>query len=296
MRVFAMRDLSPATAVVAHDAGAANIIAAALKTDLFLHRAYVEGPAAAIWREQLPAVQLEASLEEALDGAASLITGTGWGSDLEHAARRIARMRGLHSIAVIDHWVNYASRFTRGGETVLPDQIWITDEYAEAIARRTFPGIALCRMPNIYLDQEVARIAANGGGATRGDLLYVLEPARDEWGRGVPGEFQALDYFVARLGVLNLADGARLRFRLHPSERENKYAEWIARHSALGIELDTAPRLSDAIARANLVAGCNSFAMVVALAAGRRVVCTLPPWAPTCFLPHTGLIHLKELA
>jgi hypothetical protein len=36
--------------------------------------------------------------------------------------------------------------------------------------------------------------------------------------------------------------------------------------------------------------------MVIALAAGRKVVCTLPPWAPECTLPHDGLIHLKKIS
>jgi len=52
--------------------------------------------------------------------------------------------------------------------------------------------------------------------------------------------------------------------------------------------------LSEALRGARWVAGCQSFALVIALASGRDVVSTLPPWAPECALPHKGLIRLKD--
>jgi hypothetical protein len=38
--------------------------------------------------------------------------------------------------------------------------------------------------------------------------------------------------------------------------------------------------------------GCESMALVVALAAGREVFSSLPPWAPPCRLPHAGVRRL----
>lgn len=232
-------------------------------------------------------------LAEAMNDADLLISGTGWGSDLCHRARCLARQAGIRSIAVIDHWVNYSSRFACAGEIVLPDEIWITDQYAEAIAKRTFPGIPVARLPNLYFENEVRQIVETS--LTDGNLLYVLEPARAEWGRSCPGEFQALDFFVAHLDALGLESGTALRFRPHPSEDPAKYDEWLSAHRGIGARLDTAPRLSDSIANAKVVVGMQTFAMVIALAAGRRVVCTLPPWAPPCALPHDNLLHLKNL-
>ncbi len=45
-----------------------------------------------------------------MDKAASIITGTGWASDLEHSARLLAASHGKPTIAVIDHWVNYEAK------------------------------------------------------------------------------------------------------------------------------------------------------------------------------------------
>lgn len=285
--------LLPPFSVVSHDAGAANILAAGLASAGAVCKAFVEGPARAIWRRWLPNIVPEPSLPDALSDVHTVVTGTGWSGDLEHVARRIARQRGLRTIAVIDHWTFYEARFTRNGETVLPDEIWITDDYAHAIAARAFPAIPLKLIPNLYLKAEIANVAALG--APSCDVLYILEPARDTWGRKIPGEFQGLDYFASRLPALDLPAGARIRLRLHPSEAKDKYDDWIGRHSHLGFERDDSAGLAEAIARAGTVVGLNSFGLVVALGASRRVVSTLPPWATPCYLPHAGLLHLKDM-
>ena len=122
----------------------------------------MRGPAAALWQAaQLPVPSL-ATLEQALEGTTALLSGTGWASDLEHQARRLARKRGLRSIAVIDHWVNYSSRFERHGAIVLPDEFWVADEDALAEARRCFPGRKVILQPNTYLDTLGARRRPGG--------------------------------------------------------------------------------------------------------------------------------------
>ena len=47
---------------------------------------------------------------------------------------------------------------------------------------------------------------------------------------------------------------------------------------------------------ARWVVGCESQALVVALAAGRQVWSSLPPWAPPCRLPQAGVQRLAQQA
>lgn len=290
-----MFDLREPLAIVCHDAGAANIILAWLNTAPSVQcRAVMQGPAARLWAAARPGEAVCESIEAALDQAESLLSGTGWASDLEHDARRLARDHGVFSVAVIDHWVNYRERFVRHGETVLPDEIWITDDYALAEARRCFPDRTIRQYPNRYLESQIRDIPLPGTRQGAAGLLYILEPARSDWGRGKPGEFQALDYFAEHITLLELRDDTPIRLRPHPSDPPGKYASWIREHAGLHVELDDVSSLPDALARSHWVAGCESFALVVALEAGREVICTLPPWAPACRLPHQGLIHLKE--
>lgn len=287
-----MIDLARPLAVVCHDAGAANLILAWLANDARSEvRPVMKGPAELLWKERFGDAAMW-ELDAALDGAAALLSGTGWQSDLEHRARALARAAGIRSVAVLDHWTNYAERFTRHGETVLPDEIWVVDEEAQALASKTFPGAAIRQKPNAYLEEQVARIAPP---PSEQRLLYLLEPARSDWGRSSPGEFQALDYLLENLDALGMERSVAIRLRPHPSDPPGKYQAWIDAQTGFDLALDTSADLAEAISGATMVAGGQTFAMVVALAAGRKVVCTLPPWAPRCALPHAGIIHLSSL-
>ena len=283
------------TAVVCHDAGAANVvIAALLETGRNDWRSYMQGPAEKIWKTTFPQVALYDSIAQVIDGSELLITGTGWASNIEHEARRNARIQGVKSIAVIDHWVNYAERFVRNGEQILPDEFWVTDKYALEITRSTFPGKFVLHVPNYYVAKQLHDIALVEKPKFP-ELLYVLEPMRSDWGRGVPGEFQALDYFISCLPNLALPASIAICLRPHPSDLHGKYDDWIKRHANLNIKLDESINITNSLGRAQWVVGCQSFALVLALMAGRTVYCTMPPWAPLCLLPHKGIVNLKNL-
>lgn len=277
-------------AVIAHDAGAANIIFAWFAPDAPPRRAFVAGPAREAWRRRFGDAGFAPTLEDAIDGADVIVTGSGWSSDLEHQARIIASGRGLQSIAVIDHWTNYAARFERDGTTVLPDELWVTDHYALEIAQRTFPGIAIRQQSNAYFD---AQVAAAGSVAADGTMLWIGEPARSQWGRDEAGEFQALDYFVAHRERLAIGGDVPAVLRPHPAEPAGKYDNWIARHQ--GWSCGAEGELSDALRGARWVVGLESAALAIALASGRTVVSALPGWAPPCRLPHADIVHLKDL-
>ena len=270
-------------AVVAHDAGAANMIAAwVAAAKVPPERVHVAGPAEAIWQRRFGSGSTHA-LDEALAGAACLLSGTGWASDLEHRARLAAEANGVESFAVIDHWVNYEARFERNGEIRFPDTIIVGDPLARDRAMALFAGLPVVEWPNFYLAEQVAAAGPLPG---NGDTLFVAEPARSDWGREQPGEFQALDWFVERGGEA----AKSVRLRPHPSDPSAKFDDWLAAHD--GWTLDTCADLSTALQHARTIAGLNSMAMVVALEAGREVICAIPPWGPDCALPHAGIRRL----
>ncbi len=294
-------DLPTPLVVVCHDAGAANLIFSWLhhwlepaqdhKLDW---RFVLDGPARQIWLAKPTSQgQLFSDLPTALAGAHALLSGTGWASHLEHQARVHARSMGVPSIAVIDHWVNYQARFIREGVTALPDQIWVADPYAAAVARACFPAIDVLTYPNHYLTrlaQEITPLSQAGD-----NLLYVLEPLRQDWGRGIAGEFQALDFFISKLNHLTDHLPHTIRLRPHPSDPTGKYDAWIANHASHSVQLDQSDSLAQAISQAKWVVGAETFAMVVALAAGRKVYSSLPPWTDRCRLPFKDIVHLRDV-
>lgn len=289
--------------VVCHDAGAANLIFAWLRdwaaSNLLNDhefRLVLKGPAELAWRNQnlaLRHTQIYTELSTALQGANCVLTGTGWASSLEHDARKLASTQQIPCAAVIDHWVNYPQRFERGAEVVLPDEIWVADTYAAEIAGRLFKGIRVLELSNAYLQEQVKNIPEIPDGSRT--LLYVLEPLRMDWGRGKPGEFQALDFFAQHLQLIVGHQPVQVMLRPHPSDPPHKYDDWINAHPNLSLTLDQNPSLSQAIGRARWVVGAETFAMVVANAAGRPTYSSLPPWAHTCRLPHQEIVHLSDL-
>jgi hypothetical protein len=280
--------------VVCHDAGGANQVFAMIRRWCAPVSITVEGPARKIWQRDF--ADAPSKLEEGLhwiSGVSTLVTGTSWASDIEHRARRLARQHGVRSITVLDHWTNYAQRFSVGSDCVLPDEIWVVDRYAHELASRTFPSIPVSVMSDCYAQYELESIAPVTA-STPHVVLYLSEPARANWGRGESGEMQAIRYFLECLPQLNLPSDTLVRLRPHPSDEAGKYDRFVGEVAGLKIELDSG-RLNESLSSCRWTAGCQTYAMTLALGAGRTVYGSLPPWAPKCKLPHDGIIHLRSL-
>jgi hypothetical protein len=288
-------ELDGPVAVACHDAGAANIIQAwILSEPQRKWRCVMAGPAARQWQHLSGGASTHSSIASALNGASTLLSGTGWESSFEHDARQIARSMGLMNVAVLDHWTNYLERFTRNEEALLPDQIFVTDAYALQLAKEKFPSIPIKQKENLYLKRqlsEIDKISAN----TK-EVLYLLEPIVASWPKNKTGEIEALEYFFSKLNSLDIPISAPIRLRPHPSENPAKYEQWLAGKPELfkrrKIVIDNSSSLSCSISSARWVFGCQTYAMVIALHAGRSVFSTLPPWAPICSLPHSEIISL----
>lgn len=295
--------LASPVVVACHDAGAANLLFAWLRDwarsgllDDYVFRLVLGGPAEAAWGSlnmNLPHAEIYTELGRALQGANSVLTGTGWASSLEHDARKLASALRIPTTAVVDHWVNYPERFERGNEVVLPDEIWVADSYAAAIAGRLFKNVRVLELSNTYLQEQVKNIPAASDGSRT--LLYVLEPLRMDWGRETPGEFQALDFFAQHLHLIVGSQPVQVMLRPHPSDQPHKYDDWAKDHPRLSIKIDLNTSLSQSIGQARWVVGAETFALVVANAAGRQTYSSLPPWAHRCRLPQQEIVHLCDL-
>ena len=301
-RASGIADLPPPVAVCCHDAGGANLIAAwAAAEPARQYRICAQGPARGIFAQVLPGHDSR-SLPAALDGAGCLLSGSGWAGDLEHESRVEARRRGVPALAVLDHWVNYRARFVRNDVEALPDVFIVTDAAAAQLAVEAFGTLRpILTWSNRYLENEAARVAALSSRrpcAPPAHLLVVLEPLRQDWvaGAAEPAEFRALDYLMENLGALTpRPEDLVIRLRPHPAESRSKYRPWAARQRHSRVELSAGAPLAEDLAWADAVAGLQSYALVVALAARRRAVSYLPPGAPACGLRYPGVERLAEL-
>jgi hypothetical protein len=278
---------------VSNDAGAANHIIAWATNYIFLGDVffYFQGPARTILNKKLPNLQINNNLERAIEKSNTLICGTGWQTDIEYNALNIAKNLKIKSIAVLDHWINYKSRFVRNNIEVLPNEIWVTNTKAYLIALHTFPDLKILIKDDTYTSTILKKIDRINN-LKKNKLLYILEPARSNWKKNELGEFQAFQYMLDNWHKLNVPDNTEIILRPHPSDPPNKYNNLLKIDKTVIIDQNS---LEDSISEAKWVCGCSSFALFIALKAQRKVFSCLPPWAPPCSLPFKEIIHLKNL-
>lgn len=284
---------SAVCALVAHDAGAANQIIHWLRSGdirASSFRCSWHGPAL-VAAQAAGLADDNVSVSEALTGADLLIAGTGWATAIEKQAMKQALTIGIPTCAVFDHWVNYAERLLLDGNILPVQLILVADHEALLLARQTFPHIPAQQLPNRYLQSQVSSIAAVPDKASH--ILFLMEPVRTRWaGTEQAGEFLAFQYFYEHRALLELDLQSPILIRPHPSDAVGKYDGLAADYPEISV--DQSESLASQISGAAVVVGLQSYAMVVALAAGRRVISALPPLAPAAVLPQQGIEYLRN--
>ena len=288
-------------AIVSHDAGGAELVSSWVANSGFHSFMYcLSGPAKKIFSANLGWNDIS-TIDDIVDQCDSLICGTSWQSDLEHIAIKAFKSCGKKTVAILDHWINYKERFSFNGIHALPDEIWVTDEYALRIAKECFDNILIRSIENSYLINIKKQVRSiHSGKDIPCTALYVCEPIREHafkrhgdafyWGYT---EEDALEYFLANIEVIP-QDIKKILIRPHPSELPDKY-NWIINRSSQDIEFSQARTLAEDIATASVVVGCESMAMVAALYSEKFVISSIPPEGRKCVLPHTDIILLKNL-
>jgi hypothetical protein len=291
--------------IASHDAGGAEILASYVAQSGTTCRLVLEGPAIGVFKRIIGPIE-PIPLAEAINSSDWCLFGTSWQSDLEWRAIEEARRAGKHVVTFLDHWVNYAERFVRNGVQHLPDEIWVGDEEAHALARQHFPQTSVTLVPNPYFARVTQEIARHETQKPRriGPGMHVLfvcenisEHARLRYGDARHWgytEFDAIKYFFSRIEDIGVPI-ERIILRPHPSDPPGKYSSLISEHAPLAEQSSGRP-LFEEIAECDIVAGCESMAQVVALLANRRVLCAVPPGQRVSFMDRRpGVEMLRDL-
>lgn len=293
--------------IVSHDAGGAEILASYVKQVNGPWLFSLAGPAMKVFASKLGSVS-SLMLEDAIEQADGVLCGTSWQSDLEWQAIALSRKVGKRSIAFLDHWVNYQERFVRSGVQHLPDEIWVGDVHAEVLASAEFPSIPIRLVPNPHfadIRSLVANLKAASNFSIHSNLqdrkaLFVCENISDHaqmqhgdpryWGYT---EFDAIEYFFANIKALQTHISA-VTIRPHPSDPAGKYDSVIDKYPELA-RLSSGQSLLEDIAAADVVVGCESMALVIAVQCGRRVVSCIPLQQIALKLPFSEIEILSTL-
>lgn len=289
--------------VCSHDAGGAEVVSSYVRQEKLDCVYSLEGPALPIFERKLGRITTM-PIDQAINKSDWLLCSTSWQSELEWRAIGFARTKGIRSVAFLDHWVHYQERFIRHGERHLPDEIWVGDEMAEALATQPFPQIPVKLVINPYFGDLLNELGHHKNHLCVHDrnkinVLYVCEPIREHallvhgderyWGYT---EEEALRYFLQKVDILERPIN-RIVIRPHPSEPKGKY-DWVKSEFDLPIAPGNSKSLLDEITESDIVVGCESMALVVGLLANKRVMSCIPPGGKTCSLPQPEIERLAR--
>lgn len=294
---------------VCHDAGGAEIISSFVRKNRNKYRFYcvVCGSAIRIFqRKNLSDLMMEfgdeinpARIFERIEKIDLLLVGTSWSTNLELNFIGAAKMRNIKSAAYFDHWVNYREKFgypAREWMTNLPDEIWVSDKYALAMAKRKF-SIPVRLMSNEFFNdikndwQKYKKVKPR-----KRTILFASEPIDAMKNRGRSTAERTILKKIINL-LAKYFPGVRLIIRLHPSEPAEKYRELIEKYGQdLKIDIHSSKKnmLAD-LARVGAVIGMKSMFLIVAVLCGKKTASFLPHKNLICPLPYSQIIKIRDL-
>lgn len=266
--------------IVSCDPGGAEIVSSWVlaNKESMLFDFLLAGPAKAIFEtklaDQLPIEILDES-EVELKEYDVVLCATGWSTDLEVRYLHLAKQAQIKCIAYLDHWSEYLDRFKYQDKLVIPDEIWVGDEYALKLAEESLAcfGVPIRYKENEYFKALKQRAIANVERSDGvGKVLYLSEPILDdprEYTHYGLSEFKLLEAFLRQVSVAQFPVVVVLR--LHPLESKEKYASLLEQFAdGVTIELSSTSLIEDCL-NADVIVGIASMAMMVAKLLGRKV-------------------------
>jgi hypothetical protein len=176
----------------------------------------------------------------------------------------------------------------------LPDELWVGDQYAYALARETFPNSQVRLIENPYFkyflkEYEKTNRLINVSSKNNANVLFVCENInRKEFHQN-----DAIRFFMSNLDNLGLKN-PHILIRPHPSEEGSKYL-WACKEFGCHVNISSGKPLLDEIVESDIVAGCASMAMVLGLLAKRRVISCIPSKDVPLTLPFKEIELLSNL-
>jgi hypothetical protein len=293
--------------VVCHDAGGAEIVSSYISLNNITVKYCLSGPAIKVFKRKFGSIKNNL-LIDMIDNVDWLLCGTSWQSNLEWNTIQEAKKHDKKVVSFLEHWANYPERFNRNGVTVLPDEIWVGDVYAQKIAEEAFPKTKVKLLDNPYfveikilLDKtELKEKAVN-----KQKVLFVCENKSEHMflqhgNANYLGytELDSLKFFLDNIKKVH-KDIDTIIIRPHPSEKnpKEKYG-WAKKHPVktfCSIQLSKEKDLMQDIVDCDIIVGAETMAMVIGLIAEKRVVSSIPKEGRKCLLPFSKIEHMLEL-
>lgn len=249
--------------VAANDAGGAQQLANLMESINQPFSALLKGPAVQIFERSRNIYKLIDD-ETEMDSFDFLISGTGWMTDLEFNAMNFFKRKNKPFLSVLDHWVNFESRFERTFK-VEPNMLAVTNIYALELAKKFFPSVPVWLIPDFELIELQNIISAS---TSRSKILVLLEPhilLENEFSINQTKEINLIKRAL-QINELEKLDGVIVR--PHPSNVLKKSDLEIYNLIGNNISISTNFKLKDDLQISAKVLGFNSYALYLSVMTG----------------------------
>lgn len=279
--------------IVSNDSAGAEILSSWVRLHPKNKYDFVLGPnAEKIFKRKLVFIsnQSSSNLKNLIQDFDIVITGTSQTSDLEKRAIFWSKKYKIKVIAILDYWVNFSTRFLYKNKFIYPDEIWVTDKYALANAKKELTGANILLKNNPYIEELLLNKIPKSNYSTGLNILYVCQPYHEN----NLTDIEALDYFFSKVTKLNKKT-KRVKLRLHPLEEISKYQNLVNKFKTIvQITLSYNSILSDDLNWSDIVVGMHAQALAVAVEFGLDSFYCIPPHGKKCVLPHKEIRNFNE--
>ncbi len=280
--------------ISSHDAGGAELLSEYVAKNKNQYVFFVSGPAIDIFKKKIKNFKIS-NFKDYCNKLKKVITSTGWATKNEIKIINICKNKKIKVCAYLDHWVNYKERFMLNKKLILPDEIWVSDSLAFNIAKKIFKDrIKLKKIRNFYFDnakkffKENKKLKKNKAK----NILYLCEPIDDHYKKKILyNETNCLELFLQKLNKFDKIN--LITFRPHPCEKNEKY-HWLLKKKNYRIKVTKKNTLFREILNNDIIVGCNTVALYVALLANKKVFTSIPK-GNVCDIPSKKIIYLHNL-
>jgi len=300
---------------VGHDRGGCNAILPIYRRLADSYQAEVRGVFNEIAKDVVPTDGNAISVKPELFGEKELVAefdafrpdfvmvGTSEGPTMDKIATKIAGVRSIPTITILDFMGNYEVRFSDPGTTnmkYLPTRIFaINETMVHDMAAVGVPAERILVTGNPHFDQyRVIPMPLAGEGI----ITFFSQPF-SELGKEISfgyDERGILRDILEAYASLNLT--TQLVIRNHPKTKNKQIFDEMLKESGVNARVDEAMTTDEAIAKSSLILGMNSTTLFEAALVGRPVVSYQPglskkdPLISNSLGLSIAVYHKKDLA